>query len=72
MSITWLFVKIYPSSLIITPEPSAVAVEELRENIELIEYSTFIPTIDGNTFFFFYTPVSEILDSETKFKLTLL
>ena len=40
----------YPSSLIITPDPSAVAVDWLREKIELTEYSTLIPTIEGKTF----------------------
>ena len=56
----------------ITPDPSALAVDWLRENIELTEYSTFIPTIEGNTFWATYTPVSEILDNETKFIFTLL
>jgi len=49
----------YPSSLIIIPEPFAVAVVEERLKIELTEYSTLIATIDGCTFFATPTAVSE-------------
>ena len=58
--------------LIITPEPSAVAVDVDLENIVLTEYSTLIPTIEGSTFCATATPVSDILDKDTKFKFTSL
>ena len=70
--ITWLFVNIYPSLLIITPEPSAVDVEAFLEKIELTEYSIWIPTIDGKTFCATATPVSEYPVKDTKFVLILV
>lgn len=64
----------YPSSLIIIPEPFAVAVVEERLKIELTEYSTLIATIDGCTFFATPTAVSEYPWSEIScvFKLVEL
>lgn len=43
----------------ITPEPSAFAVEVPLLKIELTEYSTLIPTIDGFTWDATETAVSE-------------
>ena len=57
-----MFVNIYPSSLIIIPEPEAVAVEDPPlPNIDVVftVYSIFIPTIDGKILFAAYTAVSE-------------
>ena len=54
-----MLVKIYPSELIITPDPWALAVKELLLKIELTEYSTLIPTIDGLTFWATAIDVSE-------------
>ena len=56
---TWLFVKIYPSSLIIIPEPDAFASDLVGEvlpkklNIEFCVtlYVTSIPTIEGRILF---------------------
>ena len=69
-----MFVKIYPSSLIITPEPFAVAVPGFLLKIELTEYSTVIATIEGWTFFATPTAVSEYPWSEINwvFKLAVL
>ena len=53
-----MLVNIYPSSLRIIPDPSAVADCEPL-NIEFTLYCTLIPTIDGKTFVATFVAVSE-------------
>ena len=57
-----MLVKIYPSSLIIIPEPLAVAVLGVLLKIEFTEYSTVIATIEGCTFLATPTPVKKLIE----------
>lgn len=67
-----MLVRIYPSSDIIIPEPSAEEVVVPLLKIELTGNSTVIPTTEGNTLAATEIPVSEYSFRETKSVLTPL